>query len=112
LYDTTIAAMRDMHAHYDPQAVNAVILLSDGGNSDKTGATLDDVVAEIHKLNTGKRKVAIYTAGLGADADYAALRRIAEASGGYTYRIDTALSGQQALLDGLRRSRRIGAGDS
>jgi Ca-activated chloride channel family protein len=112
LYDTTIAAMREMHAHYDPQAVNAVILLSDGGNSDRTGATLDDVVAEIRKLNTGKRKVAIYTAGLGADADYAALRTIAETSGGYTYRIDTALSGQQALLDGLRRSRKIGAGDS
>ena len=108
MYDTTIAAMRDMHAHYDPKAVNAIILLSDGGNSDKTGATLSDVISEIHRLNQGKRKVAIFTAGLGADADYPAMRKIADASGGYTYRIDTALAGQQALLDGLRRSRKIG----
>ena len=108
LYDTTIAAMREMHQHYDPKAVNAIILLSDGGNSDRTGATLSEVLKEIHKLNQGKRKVAIFTAGLGADADYVALRKIADASGGYTYRIDTALAGQQALLDGLRRSRKIG----
>jgi len=108
LYDTTIAAMREMHRHYDSRSVNAIILLSDGGNSDKSGASLDDVVNEIHKLNKGTQKVAIYTAGLGADADYGALRKIANASGGYTYRIDTALSGQQALLDGFRRSRKLG----
>lgn len=108
LYDTTIAALREMHAHYDPKAVNAIILLSDGGNSDKSGATLQDVLAEIRKLNAGDQKVAIFNAGLGADADYDALRKIAEASGGYTYRIETALSGQQALLDGLRRSRKLG----
>jgi hypothetical protein len=109
LYDTTIAAMREMHANYDPKSVNAIILLSDGGNFDRTGTTsLDDVVKEIHKLNAGKQKVAIYTAGLGASADYDALRAIATASGGYTYRIYTAVSGQQALLDGLRRSRKIG----
>lgn len=106
LYDTTIAALRNMHANYDHKAVNVIILLSDGGNSDKTGASLNDVVAEIKKLNTGKQHVAIYTAGLGADADYDALRKIADTSGGYTYRIDTALAGQQALLDGLRRSRK------
>jgi Ca-activated chloride channel homolog len=105
LYDTTIAAMREMHRNYDSKAVNAIILLSDGGDFDRNGASLDEVVAEIQKLNKGKRKVAIYTAGLGADADYAALREIANASGGYTYRIDTALSGQRALLDGFRRSR-------
>jgi hypothetical protein len=108
LYDTTIAAMREMHAHYDPKAVNAIILMSDGGNTDATGATLDQTLAEIHRLNQGQQKVAIYTAGLGAEADYSALSKIAKASGGYTYRIDTALSGQQALLDGLRRSRKLG----
>ena len=85
-----------------------IILLSDGGNSDKTGASLDDVVSEIKKLNRGKQKVAIYAAGLGAQADYAAMGQIADASGGHLYRIDTALAGQQALLDGLRRSRGIG----
>jgi Ca-activated chloride channel family protein len=107
LYDTTIAAFRNMHANYDPKAVNVIILLSDGGNSDLTGATLDDMLAEIRKLNTARRHVAIFTAGLGADADYAALRKISNISGGHTYRIDTALSGQRALLDGVRRTHKL-----
>jgi Ca-activated chloride channel family protein len=107
LYDTTIAASREMHRTYDEKAVNAIILMTDGGNDD-SGASLQEMVAELTRLNAGKNKVAIYTAGLGPNADYAALWRIAEASGGYAYRIDTALEGQTALLDGLRRSRKLG----
>lgn len=109
LYDTTIAALEEMHRHYDRRAVNAIILLSDGGNFDRTGAGLDDVLDRIRTLNRSGRTVAIYTGGLGAQADYPALRAIARTSGGHTYRIDDALAGQQALLDGLRRSRGLGA---
>jgi len=108
LYDTTIAAAREMHRTYDEKAVNAIILMTDGGNSDTGGASLQETVNELTRLNAGTHKVAIYTAGLGPDADYTALWKIAEASGGYAYRIDTALEGQTALLDGLRRSRKLG----
>ena len=98
-----------MHRTYDEKAVNAIILMTDGGNDDTGGRHAEQMVAELTRLNAGKQKVAIYTAGLGPDADYEALWKIAEASGGYAYRIDTALEGQTALLDGLRRSRRLGA---
>jgi hypothetical protein len=104
LYDTTIAAFRRMHETYDEGAINGIILLSDGANTDLQGATLDDVVHEIRRRNTAEHTVKIYTAGLGPDADYDALRRIARESGGYSYRIDTAAEGQAALLDGLRRN--------
>jgi hypothetical protein len=104
LYDTTIAAVRAMHAGYDPRASNGIILLSDGANEDSTGATLDQVLAEIRRLNAGPQQVMIYTAGLGPDADYRALRAIAQASGGWAYQIDSAGEGQAALLDGLRRN--------
>jgi hypothetical protein len=110
LYDVTIAAFEEMHKSYDPKAANAIILLSDGPNEDPHGASLAQVLALIHRLNAGQQKVAIYTAGLGPDADYPALRQIADASGGYPYRIDTALEGQRSLLDGLNRSRHIGTG--
>jgi hypothetical protein len=110
LYDVTIAAFRTMHATYDPGAQNAIILMTDGANSDSGGASLDQVVAEIQRLNAGRAKVAIYLAGLGAGADYPAMRRIAAASGGWTYRIDNARQGQTALLDGLRRSRHLTGG--
>jgi Ca-activated chloride channel family protein len=110
LYDVTIAAFEEMHAHYDAKADNAIILISDGPNEDPAGADLAQVLAVIQKLNRGRQKVAIYTTGLGPDADYPALRKIADASGGYPYRIDTALEGQRSLLDGLNRSRHIGTG--
>ncbi len=112
LFDVTISALRSMHQNYDPKAANAIIVLSGGQDDHSTGpgaATLTDVLHEISKLNRDGQNVAIYTAGLGPDADYAALGKIAEASGGHPYRIDTALQGQRALLDGLNRSRRIGA---
>ena len=108
LYDVTLAASREMHRTYDDKAVNAIILLTDGSNDDLTGAKLDDVVAELRRVNAGKEKVAIYTAGLGPAADYQSMWKIARASGGYAYRIDTAREGQISLLDGLRRSRRLG----
>jgi Ca-activated chloride channel family protein len=108
LYDTALAASQEMHKSYDDKAVNAIILLSDGGNSDTTGATLDELLNHLRQANAGKQKVAIYTAGLGPDADFGALKQIAQASGGYSYRIDTAVQGQVALLDGLRRSRKLG----
>ena len=107
LYDTTLAAFRKMHETYDPRAANAIILMTDGADEDEGGTTLAKLVAEIDRLNAGKQKVAIYTAGLGSEADYPAMRRIARASGGWTYRIDTAGEGQTALLDGLRRSRHL-----
>ena len=110
LYDVTIAAFRAMHRSYDPGAQNAIILMTDGANSDPGGATLERVVAEIRRLNAGRAKVAIYLAGLGPEADYPAMRRIAAASGGWTYRIDNARQGQTALLDGLRRSRHLTGG--
>ena len=37
-----------------------------------------------------------------------AQRAIAEATGGHAYRINTAAEGQAALLDGFRRSRKLG----
>jgi Mg-chelatase subunit ChlD len=108
LYDTTIGAMRDMHKNYDPKADNVILLLSDGGNDDPTGTSLNQALNEINKSNAGQHKVQLYTVGLGPDADYPSLRALAKAGGGTTYRIDTAGQGEAALLDGLRRFRHLG----
>jgi ABC-type Fe3+ transport system substrate-binding protein len=108
LYDTTIASMKYMHETFDKRANNSIILLSDGANEDGTGATLKETLAEIKKLNRGREKVTIYTAALGPDADFSAMKKIADASGGHAYQVDNALDGQTALLDGLRRNRHLG----
>jgi hypothetical protein len=112
LYDTTIASFKYMHQSFDPKAVNAIILMGDGGNDDPGSASLAKVLSTIRSLNKGKEKVAIYTAALGPEADFSSMKKIAEASGGHAYRISTAGEGQRALLDGLRRSRNISIGAS
>jgi extracellular solute-binding protein len=112
LYDTTVASFKYMHRSFDPKAVNAIILMGDGGNDDAGSASLAKVLSTIKSLNKGKEKVAIYAAALGPDADFRSMKKIADASGGHAYRISTAGDGQRALLDGLRRSRNIGIGAS
>ncbi len=108
LYSTLDAAFKSMHRNYNPKAHNAIILLTDGQNDESGGPTLKQLLATIRKMNNSRQDVAIYAAGLGPDADYDALQKLATASGGHMYRINTALEGQEALLDGLRRSRNIG----
>lgn len=108
LYDTTIASMKYMHESFDERANNSIILLSDGANEDGDGASLKRTLAEIRKLNRGREKVTIYTAALGPDADFGAMKKIADASGGHAYQVDNAVQGQTALLDGLRRNRHLG----
>jgi hypothetical protein len=108
LYDATDAAFRKMHAEYDPNASNAIILLSDGHNYDPGGIGLGALLKEIRNLNQGNQKVAIFSAALGHEADTPALKKIAAASGGKFYTINDAQDGQRALLDGLRRSHNIG----
>jgi hypothetical protein len=105
LYDTLLAAFRRMHQTYDTTANNAIIVITDGADDDRNGTTLAQLVAEIDRRNRGDEKVAIYLAGLGPEADYPAMRRVAQASGGWTYRIDSTAQFQSSLLDGLNRSR-------
>ena len=108
LYDTTAAAIEQMHKDYDPKASNAIILLSDGFNQDPGSIGLDALLKKIRDLNSGREQVAIFSAALGGDADAAALKKIADASGGHFYTINNAQDGQRALLDGLRRAHDIG----
>jgi Ca-activated chloride channel family protein len=107
LYDTLIAAVRHMHQTYDERADNVVLVITDGANEDPGSPTLAQATAEIRRLNAGPRKVRMFFAGLGPDADYDAIAQLAAASNGGWYRIDNALQGQSALLDGIRRARGI-----
>lgn len=85
LYDTTLAAYRAVQADYDPAAANSVLLFSDGANDDPGSISLAELLAGLHELADPRRPVRIIAIGISADADAAALRRIARSTGGEAY---------------------------
>ena len=85
LYDTTLAAVRAMKAKWDPQRVNAVLILSDGQNDDQGGLSLPALLTTLQAEQDSSRPVPVITIGLGPDSDVDALRQISQATGGAAY---------------------------
>lgn len=91
LYDVALASYEDVLATYDPTAINAVVLLTDGINDD--GDLSDDQQQFdqlLARLQTGAegaqaRPVRMFTIGYGEDADLATMRAMAEASDAAAY---------------------------
>ncbi|MGB4779499.1 substrate-binding and vWA domain-containing protein [Microbacterium sp.] len=84
LYDAVAAAYDAMRARAEPGRINAIVLLSDGQDTD-SNISLDSLVA---KIGTDSREggdaapVRIFPIAYGEGADTTALARIAEATGG------------------------------
>ncbi|MDF1605704.1 substrate-binding domain-containing protein [Nocardioides sp. YIM 152315] len=85
LYDTTLAAYQAVLADYDPEAANSVLLFTDGANDDPGSISLPQLMARLRDLADPSRPVRIIAIGISADADAAALRQIARATGGDAY---------------------------
>jgi len=84
LYDTVLAAFQDLQRHYDPDAVNSILLFSDGANDDPGSISEQELVDQLTTLQDPKRPIQIIAIGITHDADEAALTRIATASGGFS----------------------------
>ena len=90
LYTATQQAFEDVTAAYDPDSINAVVLLSDGVNDD--GEPSDDQVQLEELLSTlegeegaQSHPVRVFPIAYGADADWDTLKAIAEASDSSVY---------------------------
>ncbi len=75
LYDTTLAAFRQMQATYDPRAINSVIVLTDGADDEPDGITQEELIATLEREQNPARPVVIVTVGLTADATRVRSRR-------------------------------------
>lgn len=84
LYDAIALAYDEMKARAEPGRINAIVVLSDGQDTDSV-MSLDSLLA---KIGTSAREgqdaapVRIFPIAYGEGADTSALRRIAEATGG------------------------------
>ena len=86
IYDVTAAAVADVAKVADKSRINAVVLLTDGEDTDSTRSA-QDIVKELGAQGDSSRRVRVFTIAYSSGASGAAttLAQIAEASGGKAY---------------------------
>jgi Ca-activated chloride channel family protein len=90
VYDATAQAFEQVRAHATPERINAVVVLTDGEDTDSS-AGADDVVSTVRAQGDSDDQVRVFTIAYSAGAAGAeeALAEIAKASGGQPYEGDT-----------------------
>ncbi|MGW5239467.1 substrate-binding domain-containing protein [Monashia sp. NPDC004114] len=78
LYDTMWAAYQQAQRNYDPERVNAVVILTDGRNDDPNGITLEQLKANLRAASDPKKPIAITTIGIGPDVDSKSMSEISK----------------------------------
>ncbi len=101
LYSTTADAVEAMRHQWKAGRVNAVVVLSDGKDTGHHGPTLDQLVAMLAAERGSATPVPVITVAFGPQSDAASLAAISKASGGASYRADTADQVRQIFLDAV-----------
>jgi Ca-activated chloride channel family protein len=88
LYDATLTAYQDLQEEGDPKHIRAVVVLSDGMDTDSE-YRLPELM---NKLGAGSeeggKSIKVFTIAFGGDADVEILQKIAESTGGKVYTSD------------------------
>jgi Ca-activated chloride channel family protein len=86
VYDATIEGFRSVRSAATPERISAVVVLTDGEDTD-SGASADDVVLAVRAQGDSSNQVRVFTIAYSAGAVGAAeaLQEISEASGGQAY---------------------------
>lgn len=85
LYDSVLAAFQNATNRYRADAVNTVVVITDGINDDPGGLTEADLLRRLTAAYDPRRPIHIVTLAYGAQADRAALGRIAAATHGLRF---------------------------
>ncbi|WP_426572183.1 substrate-binding domain-containing protein [Aquihabitans sp. McL0605] len=91
LYEVTGDSFTDMTKDYDPDRINAVVLLTDGvnddGNADDDRAQLNQLLATLRRGTEGEqaKPIRVFTIAYGKQADFDTLQQIAEATNAAAY---------------------------
>jgi Ca-activated chloride channel homolog len=84
LYRVTKDAVAEVQGSWDPTRINAVVLLTDGQNSDPTNNDLNALLRSLEN-QPPTTTVPVFTIGYGRGADLETLNRISKASTGRSY---------------------------
>jgi Ca-activated chloride channel family protein len=87
LYTATGDAYDAMLRDFDPDRINAVVLLTDGRNEDSSNGDLEGLLRHLRAQAEGEesKPVRVFAIAYGQDADQDTLRRIAEATNATVY---------------------------
>jgi Ca-activated chloride channel family protein len=80
LYDTALAAYKDVQKGWQAGRINSVILFTDGQNENPGGLTRDQLVANLKKIRDPQRPVRMVIVGIGNDVDRNELEAITDAT--------------------------------
>ena len=103
LYQVTSDSWSQMLESYDPNLINAVIVLTDGQNDDNDPSDdrqqFEELLAQVRRNSEGEtsKPIRIFTVAYGSEADPAELRQIAEASNATAYRAGDATTIDQVF---------------
>jgi hypothetical protein len=102
LFETLLAAYRELQEGYDPTRSNTLIMWTDSGGTKAGGLTLDETLAELERTADVTRPIRVILLGLGPEADMPQLEAIAAATGGGAFHLtnpgEIALVFLRALL--------------
>jgi Ca-activated chloride channel homolog len=80
LYDTALAAYKDVQDSWQGGRVNSVIIFTDGKNDNEGGLTQGELVQQLTKLRDPRRPVRMVIIGIGPDVDPKELQTIVNAT--------------------------------
>jgi Ca-activated chloride channel homolog len=85
LYDTVLAAYKELTARWDPARANTITVFTDGQNEDDNGISRATLLSELGKLYDPARPVRIVFLGLGPDVNADELAQIAKVTHGQSF---------------------------
>jgi Ca-activated chloride channel homolog len=100
LYDSLLAAVRDVRHNYDPSKVNTVIFMTDGQNDNASSLTLGKLISTL-KAENSPLPIPVFTIAIGPDADAAGLHKISQATGGKGYVVKDPTTIRNVFLDAV-----------
>jgi Ca-activated chloride channel family protein len=85
LRDATLAGLRAVRDAFDPDAVNAVVVLTDGDDTASDHSAYDTIQTLTREGQRESRQIRVFTIAYGRDANKSELAAFADASGGKSY---------------------------
>lgn len=103
MYDSVLAAVREVRRTWDPQRVNSVVLITDGADTDPKSIGKDKLLAQLRKENDPKKPVAVFAIAYGPTGDLGTLTKISEATGGRAYAAPDPRMISKVMADAIGR---------
>ena len=101
LYDTMLAAYKQVQQGWDPAVVNSVVLMTDGRNDDSNSITLDQLLASLRTVMDARYPINVIAIGFGTEVSRSELEAITNLTGGGTFIASDPADIKEIFLEAL-----------